>query len=353
MEDLKSEMRHAIQFCVRLDESPSTTYAKMQQAYGDQCLSKSTVFEWHKRFREGRTTAADDPRSGRPSTSTSQEIVARCSELVEQDRRRTVDYLSQCLNISTGSTHSILVDNLQMRRVCARWVPRLLTVEQKATRVTLCNQMLRRYRREGEAFLQKIVTVDESWMHHFEPETKMQSSIWKHSGSPPPKKALVRRSAGKVMHMVFLDRDGLVYDHEVPPHTTVTSAYYSQVLKVDLKRHIRAKRPEKVQNGWLLHHDNAPAHTAHLTVQTLNELDVEVLAHPPYSPDLAPCDFWLFPTLKKELRGQHFASNDAVTAAVRVKLRDLCSNGLQHVFEAWVKRWESCVEAEGSYFEKE
>ena len=157
MEDLKSEMRHAIQFCVRLDKSPSTIYAKMRQAYGDQCLSRSTVFDWHKRFREGRTTAADDPRSGRPLTSTSQEMVVRCRELVEQDRRQTVDYLSECLDISIGSTHSILVDNLQMRRVCARWVPRLLKDEQKATRVTLCNQMLRRYRREGEAFSQTVI----------------------------------------------------------------------------------------------------------------------------------------------------------------------------------------------------
>ena len=132
----------------------------------------------------------------------------------------------------------------------------------------------------------------------------------------------------------------------------MTAAYYSQVIKVDLRRHLRTKRPEKIEHGWLLHHDNAPAHTARLTAETLDELDIQVLPHPPYSPDLAPCDFWLFPTLKKELRGKHFTSDDAVTAAVRVQLRSLCSNGLHHVFETWVQRWKR-VDAEGSYFEKE
>ena len=109
-----------------------------------------------------------------------------------------------------------------------------------------------------------------------------------HSESPPPKKALMQKSAGKVMRMVFFDRDGLVYDHAVPPQVIVTAAYYSQVIKVDLRRHLRTKRPEKIEHGWLLHHDNAPAHTARLTAETLDELDIQVLPHPPYSPDLTP-----------------------------------------------------------------
>ena len=93
------------------------------------------------------------------------------------------------------------------------------------------------------------------------------------------------------MHMVFFDRDGLVCDHAVPPHTTVTARYYSGVLKSNLRRQLRSKRPEKMESGWILHHDNAPPHTAYLTQEALEEMDVEVLPHPPFSPDLAPCDF--------------------------------------------------------------
>ena len=274
--------------------------------------------------------------------------------MVDQDRRVTVDGLSQSLDISIGSTHSLLVDHLKMRRVCARWVPRLLTEEQQAVRVQVCQEMLSRFGSQGEDFLDSIVTVDESWMHHFEPETKLQSSVWKHTDSPPPKKAIVWNSAGKVMHMVFFDRQGLVYDHAVPRHTTVTSTYYSNVLRSQLLRHLRTKRPEKVKNGWILHHDNAPAHTARLTQECLQELNVSVLPHPPYSPDLAPCDFWVFPTIKNSLRGKRFSSDEELNNAVRVKLRALCSEGLLHsVFDAWVKRWHRCCEADGAYFEKE
>ena len=136
------------------------------------------------------------------------------------------------------------------------------------------------------------------------------------------------------MHMVFFDRQGLVYDHAVPRHTTVTSAYYSNVLRSQLLRHLRTERSEKVKNGWILHHDNAPAHTARLTQECLQELNVSVLPHPPYSPDLAPCDFWLFPTIKNSLRGKRLSSDEELNNAVRVKLRALCSEGLHSAIDA-------------------
>ena len=352
-DELRLEMRHAIHFCIRLGDSPIETFTKLKKAYGSECLSRTTCFEWHKRFTDGRESASDDSRSGRPHTSTSPEMITRCREIVDQDRRVTVENLSQTLDISIGSTHSLLVDHLKMRRVCALWVPRILTEEQRAVRVQICHDMLNRFEAQGETFLDSIVTVDESWMHHFELETKFQSSVWKHTDSPPPKKAIVKNSAGKVMHMVFFDRYGLVYDHAVPRKTTVTSSYYSTVLKSSLLRHLRMKRPEKLKTGCVLHHDNAPAHTARLTQECLREMNVDVLPHPPYSPDLAPCDFWLFPTVKNSLRGRKFSSDEELNSAVRVKLRTLCSEGLYSVFDDWVKRWQRCCEAEGAYFEKE
>ena len=124
-----------------------------------------------------------------------------------------------------------------MTRVCARWVPRLLTPEQKVVRMQTCHEVLRLFADGGDAFLESIITGDESWLHHYDPESKQASTVWKSHGSPTPKKAKVVPSAGKVMVITFFDSKGMVYQHAVPPHTTVTGEYYKSVLKI-LRRHI-------------------------------------------------------------------------------------------------------------------
>jgi len=70
-----------------------------------------------------------------------------------------------------------------------------------------------------------------------------------------------------------------------------------------LRENVRRKRPDQWQNTWLLHHDNVPAHAALLTRRFLTDNNMTVVPHPLYSPDLAPCDFFLFPKLKMKLKG--------------------------------------------------
>jgi histone-lysine N-methyltransferase SETMAR len=76
-----------------------------------------------------------------------------------------------------------------MNKVCARWVPRLLTDENKATRVDASREFLRRYVRDGERFLRRIITTDETWVNFYDLESKQESMVWKRPSSPPPKKA--------------------------------------------------------------------------------------------------------------------------------------------------------------------
>ncbi|GFW07526.1 histone-lysine n-methyltransferase setmar-like protein [Trichonephila clavipes] len=87
---------------------------------------------------------------------------------------------------------------------------------------------------------------------------------------------------------------------------TINKEYYVEVLK-RLRNAIRRKRPQLWESGdWLLHHDNAPAHTSNLVQQYLSKHSIAQLRQPPYSPDIAPCDFWLFPRLKMPLKGHRF-----------------------------------------------
>jgi hypothetical protein len=139
-----------------------------------------------RRFKNGRKNVTDEDRSVRPETSSSVTNVDRVNILTQENRRITVSAVANVLDINYGSAYSIMYDELKYRKACSRWVSKQLTEDHKQNRVEICIQFLHRYEREG--LLERIVTGDETWVHHFEPESKQQSMRWKHTSSPPTKK---------------------------------------------------------------------------------------------------------------------------------------------------------------------
>ena len=162
-----------------------------------------------------------------------------------------------------------------------RWEPRLLVPEEKTVRVQICTELHQRLSDEGDSFLNKVITCDETWFHFFEPESKQQSSMWKHTWSPSPVKARLSKSVGKVVSIIFCDTKGIVLYHMVPDNTIVNGDYYSGVLREQLRRAIRDKRPELYRSGFILHQDNAPVHVSRVVKQTRSDLNIEPLQHPP------------------------------------------------------------------------
>ena len=202
---------------------------------------------------------------------------------------------------------------------------------------------------EGDAFLDRIVTGDESWAHHYDPETKLQSMEYRHWTSPPPKKFKMQQSAGKVMVTIFWDCHGVVLVEFLERGATVNSARYVQTLK-KLRARLHRVRPQK---NSIIQHDNARPHTSRETTAALEKLQFrDVLPHPPYSPDLAPCDFWLFPKLKEHLKGTRFTSDQEVTDAVRRWCRQQPASFFADGMQRLVQRWRKCDNTGGDYIEK-
>jgi hypothetical protein len=115
-----------------------------------------------------------------------------------------------------------------------------------------------------------------------------------------------RGSNIKSMLVIFFDCGGIVHQEFIPPGQTVNRHYYLEVSK-RLRERVRRKRSERWRNqDWLLHHDSAPAHTVFSVQRFSAAKNMAVVPHPPYSPDMAPCDFFLFPRVKSELKGCRF-----------------------------------------------
>ena len=183
----------------------------------------------------------------------------------------------------------------------------------------------------SDDFLLHLVTVDETWVHYYEPENKAQSRQWVGPGSPRPKKFKTQPSAGKVMATVFWDPKGVIMLDFLPKRSTITGVYYANLLD-QLRTAIREKRRGKLSKGVLLQRDNARVQSCKVAMDAVERNGYELIPHPAYSPDLAPSHFFLFPNLKKDIRGLHFRSDEEVMTAVEEwvngKDPDFFSSGL-------------------------
>ena len=218
-------------------------------------------------------------------------------DLVYSDRRIQVEEIAQALSISHGSISTILHDRLGMRKLTARWVPKSLSNEQMATSTSVCSTLLKHFRAKDD-FLLHLVTVDETWVHYYEPENEAQSCQWVGPGSPRLKKFKTQPSAGKVMATVFWDAKGVIMLDFLHKRSTITGVYYANLLD-QLITAIREKCRGKLSKGVLLQQDKARVHTCKVTMDAVERNGYELIPHPAYSPDLAPSDFFLFPNLNK------------------------------------------------------
>ena len=218
------EERYAIKFCFKLGKTATETYGMLQTAYGPSCMNRSSVFQWHKRFKEGRESLRDDERCGRS------------------------------------------------------------------------------------------------------------------------------KSTQKLMMIPFFDSMGIIYIHWVPTGITVNKEYYIEVLR-EFRKRFRRKRPELFESGQRhFHQDNAPVHNSILVTDYLTQMGIKTVPHSPYSPDLAPCDFWLFPKLKENLRGNRYSTIEDMKEAVTRVLNTLTQEDFQGAFQKLLERYK-CIDVGGEYFE--
>jgi hypothetical protein len=120
------------------------------------------------------------------------------------------------------------------------------------------------------------------------------------------------RSKVKVLLTVFFDYRGIVHHSYASEDQTFNKEYHLEVIH-HLRYAVRRKRPDLwASHNWHLHHDNAPAHSSHLIQSFLVKHSIQIVCQAPNSPDMAPCDFWLFPKLKRPLKGSHFDSRKEI-----------------------------------------
>ena len=138
----KFEHRAVIKYLQKKGLTPKQIHEDMQETLGTSAASYAMIKKWVAEFKRGRESIEDDPRNGRPATSTSQENVNKICDMIIEDRRLKIREIAETVGISYERTQNIIVNELGFSKVSARWVPRLLSVEHKRTRLTLSRECL-------------------------------------------------------------------------------------------------------------------------------------------------------------------------------------------------------------------
>lgn len=345
----RENFRAMIFYDFRCHISQQESYDRLRLAFHDEAPSRATVYNWFNEFKRGRTNLTDDLREGRPSTATTEDNISVVRRMIETDKRVTYQQIRTSLGIGMSQVHKILHEHLAVRKLCARWIPHNLTEAQKLRRVDWCREMIQKFNGGDSNAVFDILTGDESWIYCYDPETKRQSAQWVFPSEELPTKVKRGRSVGKKMVASFFGKTGHYATVVLEDQKTVNAEWYTNNCLPLVLEKVREKRP---RSRILLHHDNASSHTARQTIDYLATADVELLGHSPYSPDLAPCDFYLFPKIKEKLRGKHFMDAEEAVAAFQNAVEETPKAEWARCFSQWFHRMQRCIDVNGRYFEK-
>ena len=222
----KIQYRAVIKFFVKEGLTPNEIHSKFIKVYGDSSPSFSTIKKWAAEFKRGRTSLEDDPREGRPKSGTTPEIIEQVHDMVLDAQQMKVLGISENIGISKEYVGDILHEELDKKKLCTRWVPQLLTADQKSKRMKISEQCLERFNKNKTDFVRRFITMDETWIHHYTPESKQQSKQWTEPGCSAPKKTRSVPSEGKVMASVFWDAKGIFLIDYLEKGKTITGEYY-------------------------------------------------------------------------------------------------------------------------------
>ena len=146
------------------------------------------------------------------------------------------------------------------------------------------------------------------------------------------------------MVVTFFSTTGQLATVVLEDQRTVTAKWYTDVWLPQVFSKIQEKRPSTGLRGILLHHDNASSHTANATIAFLEKTPVKLITHPAYSPDMAPCDIFLFPNVKNLMRGHQFPSSEDAVAAYNEELSAMSENEWRGCFQKWLQRMQQCIQ---------
>lgn len=345
-EPTKEHLRHALLLYFNQNKSVAESHRLLMETYKESAPSHQTCAYWFRRFKNGDFDVNDKERSGQPKKFEDAELQA----LLDENSAQTLAELSDALQVTSAAVSKRLHAMGKILKE-GKWVPHELRERDIERRLVTCEMLLDRYK--NHSFLHRIVTGDEKWISFDNPVRKKS---WVDPGQPPTSTPKPNIHDSKVMLCIWWDQRGVLYYELLEcrrkpneKRETITSERYAQQL-FKLNEALKEKRPRH-HKKVILQHDGARAHIGPPVKNAIEKLGWEVLAHPPYSPDLAPSDYHLFRSMQHSLAGKQFTKlEDAkkwIDDWIASKPKKFFYDGIHSLPE----KWEKVIASDGGYFD--
>ncbi|CAF1652017.1 unnamed protein product, partial [Rotaria sp. Silwood1] len=239
-------------------------------------------------------------------------------------------------------------NHLNLRKITARYIPKDLTDFQRAERVRICKENLSKFQ-QGTWRLCDIITGDESWFYHKQIGRKTSNAAWVRRGDPPPTVVRQSKYAPRTLLAIFFKSNGPLLIHRLERGQTMDHRYYIDNCLRPLIDEIKRQRLSCGTHDIKIHHDNGKPHVHRDVCTYLESKGFTIMPHSPNSPDLSPCDFWLFDLIKDNLSDQ--SDSQSLYDAVVNFMYSLSNEEYKKTFEKWMERMQLCIDNQGGYFE--
>ena len=326
MEVSREQVRLLVESCRRNKMSAQDAHSFITTAWGVKATSLKTVYRLYKEFSEGRVSFEDKERLGRPSSTASAENVEKIKELIQENSQVSLRGLADLACIPCTTVHRIVHEKLGLRMVKVRWVPHLLSDDNKQERVARAKDFLAVLRSRRLLKEEKVlVVIDEKMLYHRAVGNKSCSHAWIGPDGDAPTAAKRLQIERKTMIIVAVTSDGRYSFDVLDQGESINGERYKQFL-VRMEHNFRRHCRPLSWNRMMLMHDNARPHTCKLVQEFLQEKGVEMVKQPAWSPDFNLLDRYVFASLENARIRIDFHDKVDIGTFLTDHLNTICSN---------------------------
>ena len=321
-------------------------HARLKEIFEPDNFSYSAV-TYHIR-KQSWTHEEEKPKKsgGRPPNY---RIDALILQALENNSNQGYRMIADSIGYHPSSVYYVLTVRLGFKSYNLRWIPHELSLIQKNTRAHLCRELipiLERAKKNGYHF---ILTGDESWFYY----TSKNKIVWLPKGAKPGSISRVMSDAPKVMVTIFWNPHGAHVVDALEPGQSFNAEYFINKILIPITNLPDVYKAERQKQRFIVHMDNAPVHKARVTQKFIESSSIYMPRHPPYSPDIAPSDFYLFGKLKGMLRGKAFETTKDLVEWIEDAIYTIPKKELESVFGSWIERLYRVVALKGEYYSKD
>lgn len=341
---MELEQRYVIKYLLRKNLSSQEIVSEIRNTYKEEAYSQAMIYNWIKEIKLGRTDLSNLPSTGKPVDD---QIDPHINYLLECNPFSSARMIARKLHIAVSTVTDHLHNSLGMKNIYFRWIPHRLNSSQKDIRVKTSKQileLLQKAKRNNYIF---VLTGDESWFEYCY-NFKRKWVLLNDKGDDFTRPTDIQK---KTMITCFFNGNGLQLLDIKPQSVKINASYFVENIIKKLEKLDVVIKAKKQKQMMMLHYDNAPSHNAMLVKEYLSKTSFQKVPHPPYSPDLALCDFGIFGTVKTSFEGKEFESENQLFEELENFFKGKSKEFYISLFHEWENRLHRCIDLKGDYVE--